>query len=64
MRFSTVVVLSVPLADVVDGDIDIPESVVSDEEAVSLFSLFNNICIISTAVIVFPPKNKGMTIIL
>ena len=64
MRFSTVVVLSVPLADVVDGDIDIPESVVDDEEAVSLFPSFNKICIISTAVIVFPPKNKGMTRIL
>jgi hypothetical protein len=48
----------------VDGDIDIPESVVDDEEAVSLFPSFNKICIISTAVIVFPPKNKGMTRIL
>jgi len=38
--------------------------VVDDEEAVSLFSSFNKICIISTAVIVFPPKNKGMTRIL
>ena len=47
-----------------DGDIDIPESVVDDEEAVSLFPSFNKICIISTAVIVFPPKNKGMTRIL
>jgi hypothetical protein len=40
----------------VDSDIDIPESVVNDEEAVSLFSLFNKICIISTAVIVFPHR--------